>query len=65
MLTTLSFQFGRSALFFAVENNHEEIVKYQIEKGANVDAQNKVRIVYSTLLYSTLLYTKWFHFDLV
>jgi ankyrin repeat protein len=41
-LTLLASQNGRTALFAASENGHLPIVKFLVERGANLDAADEV-----------------------
>ena len=41
----LSFQYGRTALMWASESGHVECVTVLLDRGAEVNMQNKVSVV--------------------
>ena len=45
ILLLLSFQSKSTALMLAAQNGHNDIVKYLIQKGANVHTSNEVNLL--------------------
>ena len=51
----LLFQGKSTALMLAAQNGHNDIVKYLIQKGANVHSSNEVNLLTSFSIYYSFL----------
>ena len=49
-LEQLAFRFQSTALIGATQSGHTPVVKYLIEKGADVDVENSDKVKYTKLL---------------